>query len=290
MDKIYIECEGRTADGKLIECFPDVIKSIFIDEIGLLPGYQVNISLDNSSFEEAGNPIDGLRKDWKCAASICEKQSMDLISELSRESACVVMPNYLSNEKIIVLDSKSTSNMISPDDILINSKSIPEITISKTKIENIYNSFVIRYCLNYANNEYMQMDFINKDDTSLSSSENVRNLSSGTYTGLCLNSYQRYNKKSEYVLEAKYIRDRLTAVKLLKWYADWLTRRRYIVNISCMLNSNTIRFEVGDQVRFSFDLLPNNIGSINIFIITEMDVNYFLGRLDLKLFEISYPL
>jgi hypothetical protein len=289
MEKIYIECEGKANGTELINNFPDVIKSIFVDEIGLRPGYEVDMCLDAESFEEAGNPVNGIRKDWKCDSVIQEIYSMDLISELSRESACVVMPNYLNNEKIIPLEIKTTSRALSSEDILLNKNGLPDITITKTGIENIFNSFTIRYRKSYINNKYMQMEFINKDETSLTSLENYRYSSPDTYTGLCSDSYQRYAKNAEYIIEAEYIRDRSTAIRLLKWFAEWLTRRRLLIEMKCVLNSNTIDLEVGDQVKLNIMILPAAVRNTHNFIITEMEINYLKGDIFLRLMEMSYP-
>jgi hypothetical protein len=289
-NKLYVECEGRKSDSVLIENFPAVIKSVFIDEIGLLPGYQVDLCIDINSFNEAGNPVNGLRKDWRCAASIDEIYSMDLISELSRESAVIVMPNYLNNEKIIVLEEKSTEKIITIDDILSYSNGAPGVKIYKTNTENIYNSFIIEYCLNYLTGEFSKIDFINKDESSLTESENYREGTPDTFTGLCLESYNRYMKKAEYIIKAKYIRDRTTAINSLKWFTNWLTRKRYIIEIDAILNANTIDIEVGDQLKLNLELLPEGVSNSHNFIVTELDINYLDDIVNLKLFEISYPL
>jgi hypothetical protein len=289
-NKIFLACEGRSADSALLENFPGVIRSIYIDEIGLLPGYQVDLCIDIDSFTEAGNPTNGTRKDWKCAASIGEIYSMDLISDLCRESASVVIPNFLNNEKIIVLDEKSTGKIITYNDILSYSNGTPCINVMKTPIENIYNSFTIKYRFNYMTGDFSKIDFIDKDGSSLEEPENFRNGVPNSFTGLCLDSYNRYDKKAEYIIESKYIRERGSAIKLLKWYTEWLTRKRYIIEIDSILNTNTIGLEVGDQLKLDIELLPVGIAGEHNFMVTELEMDYLQNSVNIKLFEVSYPL
>jgi hypothetical protein len=289
MNNIYAEIEGRISENGLIRNFPEVIKSIIIDEAGFLPGNLPESALNLNSFDSAGNSLNGTRKDWKCDTIIERIYSKKLISQLLNESALILIPDYLGLEKLITLDEISTTVTLTMNDILADSKGMPEISISQTGMDIMKNSFIIQYYYDYFTGKYLKSEFLNKDDSSLSALENSRTGIPDTYTGLCLESFNRYGKNYEYTIEARHIRDRETAIMLMKWYAVWFSKRRIIINLTCALNSNTISLETGDQVKADMDLLPAGARNSHNFIITGIKTDYWNGTIDMNLLELSEP-
>jgi hypothetical protein len=273
--KIFVDCNGKLSNqNQIIESFPEVIKSLLIDEM--------NSDINAESFSTGINPE---RDSWICSAYIENTTSMELLCELSRESASILTADSKNRAKIIPLEVNQTEKVIKIEDILENNFGMPEITITRTGEYDVYNSFTIEYFHDFLSNSFIKYDFISYDGSSLSSVENTKG--NITCTDLCINSYNRHKTRNQLNIKAKFIRQRDTAIKLLKWFTEWYSAARYIVEIKCMMNSNTIELEIGDQIKIELSSAPQLISKT--FIITGQQIDCLFGKINFQLLEISYP-
>jgi hypothetical protein len=245
MKKIYLEALGRMVNGNLIEIVPDIIYSLLVNEIGIKQDNLGNNLIDDDSFTECSQK----RMCWISAFSLNMIKSNVLINELAVISETVITINSANKLRNIPLDNKDACVCLTLCEIISDNDGFPDVKI--TNSETIFNSFRIYYRIDYETKEYLKSEYITSDSTSLTEIENSCDGQQNYYTGLCRSSLELYAKGEEYVIESPYIRDRNTAVNLIKHLTERLTSRKEIITLQMVMNEKTLAIEVGDIVQLS---------------------------------------
>ncbi len=251
MKNIYMGTMGRIDNGNLIEKLPDIIFSILVDEIGIKQDKLGNKLIDEDSFTNCTQK----RKDWIGAFSLNIIKSRVLLNELLMISESLICVNSENKLRIVPLDTQGIYISITLSDLLPDSKGLPDIQTEHSK--SVYNSFRIYYRIDYETKEYLRSEYISNNSTSLSAAENCFDNQSGYYTGLCQSSLDFYGAIEEYVLKSSYVRDRNTAVNLLKHITNRLIFKKKILTLKMVMNEKTLTLEIGD-------LIEINIPEINL--------------------------
>lgn len=287
---IYISCKGREYGGIFEERGVQIIRALIVQEVGLPAGYTIDDITNKTSFDNL-IATGGLRHDWLFAGQLNRKIRSDkLLDEIAKQMCCNLILDENNSLKIIPIEPVSTEKVITINDIRKFNKEESQITITKTKRDYVFNDFLIYYKYDYMPEKYAKNEYINKDGSSLTAAENVRTGIIETYTDTCLASYNKYGQTRKYEFYGHYISDRDTAIKVLKWLCDFFTRKRYVIEIKCVLNPNTVEFEIGDCTRVDLTLLEIETRDKSKFMITEIETDYFRDTIDIKLLEITYPI
>lgn len=259
---VYGSAIGGRSNGRsstvLAECAPYIVELILRSELGLTDT-EINIA----SFDTAGNTTNGDRKDWKAAEVISDQgDSRDIIEKFCKEFGVVYFQNYENKETVRALKKLTAVKTIDRTTI---QEETPKITFSKYK--NIYNEFYLNYRKQYPSGKFLKTLFITASDHNLVS--NTRGGTPNTYTGLCADSQTKYNFTQRLTLDCDWIRDNATAEYLIKWLAEWLCYRKYIVEFQSA-GLDHIELELGDQIKIDHTLLPTGVSNDDSFIIFDI--------------------
>jgi hypothetical protein len=210
-----------------------VVESIF--HILGLTDSQINYD----SFDAAGNDTNGTRKDWKLAGQLNDATSArSLLKQMMMEHGAIIFENTDGEIELKpVTLSPSSGGTITGVSILIDTET-NESTLKRslTSLDNVYNSFEVHYKHNYATGKYDEMLYCDRNGKS-------SGVASG-YDTKCSTSYTKYSVEKKLIIQAKWIRDSATAIKLIEFLVDWFTNRREIVEFDTGLG--LVDLELGD--------------------------------------------
>jgi len=251
---IYSKANGRIdSGGSLIENPQDIITNIYNTELGVASAL---ISDGTTS-----------RSSWNMARSIFEQEnSADIIKSLCRDSACINFVRYNSQERIVDIEEKESADMtIDNSNIIIKNKNTT-FKIDKTPLDELYTDFFIKYRKNYETGKYVTNKYVNTSSNNFDSE-------GSDYQTICSNAESKYNidNNKQFIYEADWIFEEATAEKLCKWFVNWFTERKLLVEFEMMLDG--IALEIGDQIKIDHALLPSNINNESKFIIYKIRHN-----------------
>ena len=132
-------------------------------------------------------------------------------------------------------------------------------SVEETPSEEIYNSFLIKYSYNTADDSYnkqLRIDHTNNE--------------------LCSISYYKLGKREYDVIESVSIYDDLTASYVMNWLASHLSLPRYKIEYSCN-PSLFLSLRVGDNIKIT----DNELGWTNVDA-TITNINYNKNNLNIK--------
>jgi len=138
-----------------------------------------------------------------------------------------------------------------------NPIAVESLQLGHTDLDEVYNSFEIRFRKNYATGDYREIITIDNGEgtvgsieTTLVSGDESYMENSQTIDGLktlCANSYNNYGEITrKLTIDADFIRDRATAVKLLQHNIEAYAVRRRTVELTTF--ENALWIEYGDRV------------------------------------------
>ncbi len=159
---------------------------------------------------------------------------------------------------------------------------IPQVRATKTN--EYYNSFSLQYYKDYATGDYLKMEFINPESTSMSEEENSRIGEIDTYTGLCGSSLSQYGERRNLNIKSDFIRDRTTAVNLIKHLTERWTLRRELIFLKTYINAKTIALELGDVVKIIWE---NHENYDLEFMVTGVNLNLLKGFIDFTFLQVK---
>lgn len=255
------------------------IEAILRDELGL-----GDDDINMTSFEDISN-IGGAREYW-AFATIIEKQknSLEYIAEFCQNAGIIFFTDYQHKEKVAAL-AKAASAVKTIDRTTIKEGSIK---VSLSPLNDVFNEFEIIFGRHWVSGSYRKVKFCNSGDHSLDS--NVRSGTPNTYTGLCADSQSKYNMTQKFSFVADWLSEETEYAdqsdKLLKWFAEWLCYRKYIVEFETA-GLDHIDLELGDQVKIDHTLLPAGISDSAYFML--FDVSHDLNRDRMKFKFIQIP-
>lgn len=210
-------------------------------------------SIDNTSFDVAGNTTNGTRKDWKFARSIFAKQPSDgLLDRLLFESHCTSF-NSGEGRKIVALDSATGDVLTQP--LYSKQRKGYIIDVGLTSVSSVFTDFTLYYFYNYGSGDYLRSVKVNKDSFS-------DGLSSGaTLQAKCRNAEINYRVKKKWEYSSNWIYNDATAGLFLNKMVPWLTFQRLLVNWGISI-ADGIKYEFGDQVFLAYDyMIPDTMNN-----------------------------
>ena len=276
----WIDDTGRSNsfdENDLIELPNFVIESLAREKMRL-----ANAQIDTTAFDTAP---DGLT-DWEFAFQILTKRdSSKVIDNIAKESKSRLYwdesdqltisvfnendsyPNSGTNtgtiagaldifdEDAIVTDGVFTNHPIKHD----------SFGLFKMNIDEVKNDFILNYRKNYLSGEFERSLYITNGVGTVgnvTTNINAANLAnSHTITGesglkqLCADSYNNILTTNTWILGSKYIRDDATATKLLQYYIERLTKRRWKVRFVTW--ENALGVELGDFINVRHTRINN---------------------------------
>jgi len=138
--------------------------------------------------------------------------------------------------------------------------------MKKISLDKVYNDFILRYSQNYATGEYNKVLFMTNGNGEIGSvntnivegylENNQTRLNLMYYTS---NSYNVVLTTNTFEFEAWAIRDDATANKLLQYFIEWYTKRRWIIELTSGLNA--VCFEIGDFINARFADIEYQFGT-----------------------------
>ena len=259
----WVDADSRNNgynSGDLIESPAYIIESVFRDVLGL-----TSSSIDYTSFDTVGNTTDGKRDDWKLARSFTRQElSLAIVEQIARDSACVSIRDSDNKERVVALDFYTPSLSLDSRDILIDENGRPMVGASQVHPSKIFNEFFLDYRLDYGTGNHNKQLFITASDQNLTSNTRSDKSPLDTFTGLCSTSQTHFNITRRWNYATDYIRDDATAELFIKLMADWLTFRKWIVEVKMPFNTRTLSLEIMDQVKWNLSLLPVSIRDVKV--------------------------
>lgn len=260
--------------GNLVQDGAFIIESILRDELDL-----VSSKIDYESFDDVGNDTDGDRKDWKFAKIINEAEdSINIIGQFCKQAGLIYFQNYENKEKVVALKKRTAGKTIDRTTI---QQGI--INVRFSHLNQIYNEFYLNYNKHPGNNNFAKTLFITASDHNLSS--NTRSGTPNTFTGLCSDSQDKYLKTNRLTLDCDWIRDDATAELLIKWLAEWLCYRKYIVEFKTD-GLDHIDLELGDQVKIDHMLLPTGVSNDDSFLLYDISDDLNNDRMKFRFMQV----
>lgn len=278
-NEVYLTGKGRPDDtsgtvtgtaSALIENPSHVIESLARSEFDI-----ATASIDTADFDTAATSL----ANWKLAFQLLETtDGIKLLDQIGEQCKGSLFRDEYDRLSIKIWDKTqgfAHSGDDIPDDLDIfqtngattivsgveyvtrNPIMIESLTLDQTDIDECYNSFEIRFRKNYATGDYREVITIDNGEgtvgsvtTTLVSGDESYMENDQTITGLktlCANSYNDYGEITrKLTIDADYIRDRATAVKLLQHNIECYAVRRYTVELTTY--ENALWIEYGDRV------------------------------------------
>ena len=253
----WVDADSRANgynSGDLIQQPAYIFESILRDILSL-----TSTSIDYASFDTVGNTTDGKRDNWLFDRSVHKQQnSLSLCDSLMEESACAYIRDSNNKEKIVALDDYTPSLSLDSRDILFEAGK-PIVKTSQVHTSKIFNEFFLNYRFNHGSGAYDKQLFVTGSDNNLSSNTRSDKSPLDTFEGLCATSQTHFNVTRRWSFDSDWIRDDATAELFIKLMADWLTFRKWIVEVKMPFNTRTLSLEIMDQVKWNISLLPVSI-------------------------------
>jgi len=282
-NKVYMKCQGIADDDD--GTYTGTANTLIENPISIMKWFaMVKGSLSSSNIHSSfSDAMDNL-SDWKFAFQWSEDLGIDyifpfggkksIIGELAKQCKSSVWWNNEGELKINVFDistgfANSKSDVPdsldifelsgSPSSNILTKNPIFSYTMEMSSIDEVYNDFILRYGQNYATNEYNKIFYMTNGEgivanvetnltdyeADLENSQTLANLE--YYTS---HSYNNIHTTNTLEFEAWAIRDDATAAKLLQYFIEWYTKRRWKVSLITGLNG--LAFEIGDFVNLRF--------------------------------------
>jgi len=251
-----------------------ILESILRDELGL-----DSTQIDYESFDTLGDDITGERKLWQFAGIVDKTEnSLNVIQKFCRQASIIYFQNYENREKVTTLKKQTASKTIDRTTIQQDT-----INVRFSGLNHVYNEFYINYKKQWANDSFTKTLFITASDHNLSS--NSRSGTPNTYTGLCSDSQSKYLKTNRLTLDCDWIRDDATAELLIKWLAEWLCYRKYIVEFETD-GLDHIDLELGVQAKIDYTLLPDGVSNDASFLLFDIKHNLNKDRMTFQFMQV----
>ncbi len=290
--EIFLNGQGKADDGSgtitgtaslLFQNPVHILKSLAVSEMGL-----TTAQLDTTDITTAITTLTS----WKFAFQLLDVISgIDLLNKIGEQCKSSIFRDELDRLSISPWDdTKSFPNSATdiPDDYDIFQEScdpvtflgiqqslrnpimLESLTLDQVPIENVYNSFELKFRKNYATDGYQEvltMDngsgvvgaisttLVAGDEASMENSQTIAGLKA-----LCAASYTDIGSITrKLIFEADYIRDRATAVKLFQHLIECYTPRRYIVEFTT--KENALWVEFGDIINVRHSRIFERFGT-----------------------------
>ena len=287
-DEIFLPCEGYEYDdwigsrmghsgGDLIENPCGMIEAILREILGI-PGTSIN----TDSFDA----VETQRSSWKFANELLEaSESLKIIQQLARGGIFGYIVDYAGKESLIRMDETGTPIAITKNKMLVEGNH-STLSISKTKLSNLHNAFILNYKRNLNTGNYeKQLYCLHPDEDSYSSDYCNFSSEGSTYWNHCHSIYTNYGIINTWEFNADWIRDDATAELFIKRIIKWLACRRYIVRFKS--NLDFIQLEIGDQATIAHDLLPDSISGSDVFNLTGIKMDPGKNELKFEFLDIE---
>jgi len=277
MNKIFFNAYGKTNENVLIENIPEIIKSLLIDDIILMKDSCGNYLIDENSFITAIQK----RNNWIGAFSLEKISSREIINLLCDYSDSIIIFDNMNRLKILTLDNIELFTEIEESDIMLDKDNLLDLTIRKEN--KYYNHFTINYKKDYYTGKYTKSEYIYPEKSSLNTNENTHN-KYGSYTNICNYSFNLYGDKRELVINCELVRDRITAVNILKKIVERKSIKKDIVMFKSILTNKILKLEIGDQILLNIsDLFLQD----KFFIIYEINYDLLKSIAEIKAIQIN---
>jgi hypothetical protein len=245
-----------------------IIESIARDEISL-----VTAEIDTASFDTAATALGTS----KFAFQLLEqKKSMDILDELAYQAGLFIFWDSQDRLKIKRFNSADTFPNSGTDipgylDTFtdtgdpVNGSFTKHpfqsgLTLSKMKISEVKNDFILNYAYNYGSKQYAKTLRVNKDEENLDETICADLGTTGTLLKqACIDSYAAVKAVNTFEYDCWAIRDEATATALIKHLIERLSVMRWIVEFEA--GNSAVIFEEGDFINLRNDLIENRFGT-----------------------------
>jgi len=203
-----------------------------------------HIPRDEASFNLAQTQLNG----WQFAAYLpAPGASLALLQRMARQCRCRLFEGPGGVYKILYQDDLRTPVMeFTATGIQENS-----LTITREPIDNVYTDYYLYYGKKTNTSGQSREDF---QAVAYATPEETTHPSQG-HSALCAGALAVYGRRRRFELFADMIRDVDTAHKLLSFFVNRHTRRRYDLTFRSRLNMAHV--EIGDAIVIEHALLPD---------------------------------
>lgn len=299
----WIDAAGRSNsfnENDLIENPSHVIESIARDEMGI-----VTAEIDTASFDMAATALNVLAT-MKFAFQILEqRKGMDILNDLAFQSRLYLFWDSNDKLKVKLFNSaayfpNSGTNIPGLMDMFTitglpvsNSFTTHQILsgpdISKMKIDEVKNDFILHYNYNYGLKQYTKTLHVNKDEENLDETICAALGTTGAAMKLlCTNSYAAIGAVNTFEYDCWAIRDETTATALIKHLIERLSVMRWILDFEA--GNSAIIFEEGDFINVRDDLLDARFGTavmnVKKWMVINIDSNPGNHNVKLRVIEV----
>lgn len=264
ISNLFVPAQGPTFTSAMTRSNGHTTSDVIEDPascIEWLLRYKLDIptqNLDTASFDALNNTTNGRRKDWRVAVSMLDRNPvLEYINDICYEYHMSLVMTQDGRYRLVAHDSGSTVYTINSSSIYFDG--YPQISVSQTPNESIYNEMTVNYGFDYIRSATQKSLYISDTNFDGTLENNLTNVSGAlrntSYVTWCDDSITRYNTHNQFVLDSRFIHDDTTAELSLKKFAEWLAFKRLIVTMKCVPNLNIQALEVGDLVLIDDDLL-----------------------------------
>jgi hypothetical protein len=313
--EIFISVQGMPDDGTgiitgtpstLIENPAHIIESIARGGTGIdgkAWGLQLTTAeIDTAAFDTASTALGTS----KFAFQLLEqKKSIDLLDELAFQAGLFIFWDSQDRLKIKRFNSADTFPNSATDipglmdtftdtglpvnDSFTTHQILSGLTLSKMKISDVKNDFILNYAYNYGSKQYAKTLRVNKDE------ENLDETICGDLgtTGaamklLCSDSYTAIKAVNTFTYDCWAIRDETTATALMKHLIERLSVMRWMVEFEA--GDSAVLFEECDFINIRNDLIENRFGTATMnvkkWMVIKIDSDPRTHNVSLKCIEV----
>lgn len=217
--------------------------------------------IDTASFDVVGNASSGSRNGWKMAVNVFERESsIDVISKICQQAATALILD--TNDKYRLVSIGDTTGSVAwtmTTGSIATVNGIPQINVGMTGGDLIYNDIKVNYGFYTATGAFTKTLYISDTNGDGILDYNWTDyddpIRGANYLYWFNESVAKYGATQNFNLDATYIRDSATALKLSKKIADYHCFKRLTMVVDVIADKDTMALQLGDLIKVDIDLL-----------------------------------
>jgi hypothetical protein len=242
--------------------------------------FNIQPNINTSSFDTVGNATNGTRNRWVFDRSLIDiENSSEILRSLAFESFTLLTKDYKDYKLTTLNDNASVGTLTTP--MFRQNPRIPDIEVSYSSLQNVYNSFEVNFDYDYAKKIFKKRHFVN----SVGSSDST-NLGT-SYQTACRNAEINHKVNNKFVYDALWIKDNTTAYKFVQSLVDYFTIRKLKIKWVGNIKDH-LKYQRGDIVLVNYpSMIPTGKNNSTKFMVIGKTIYPFhkQGRVELRLLE-----
>lgn len=179
-----------------------------------------------------------------------EIDSYDLFCRLANEFGIIFYEDEEGKERFIDITNVNSVYEFTDNDVLMDTNGYLHMEVHR-QIMDVYSSFFVDYCKNFASGDYEASKYVTKDN------HNLHHIDSAAMQRYCYDAYQDYNSEKRMSVKLDFVRDGETAERILGKLVQFYSKRRLVIQLNTTLKM--IDIEIGDQVTINTSLFSDTV-------------------------------